>query len=40
MSPDGRPVLCLITDRRRLAAAIGAASGDSERCLLDQIAGA
>jgi thiamine-phosphate pyrophosphorylase len=40
MSPERQRVLCLITDRRRLAAAIGAASGDSERCLLDQIAGA
>ena len=40
MSPDGRPVLCLITDRRRLAAAIGAGEDDRERCLFDQIAGA
>jgi thiamine-phosphate pyrophosphorylase len=40
MSPDGRPVLCLITDRRRLAAAIGGGEDDSERCLFDQIAGA
>lgn len=40
MSPDGRPVLCLITDRRRLAAAVGAGEDDSERCLFDQIAGA
>ena len=40
MSPDGRAVLCLITDRRRLAAAIRAGEDDSERCLFDQIAGA
>jgi thiamine-phosphate pyrophosphorylase len=40
MPPDRRPVLCLITDRRRLAAAIGAGDDDRERCLFDQIAGA
>ena len=40
MLPENRPVLCLITDRRRLAAALRAKARDHERLLLDQIAGA
>lgn len=40
MFPEGRPVLCLITDRRRLFQTIGSKAQDAERLLLDQITGA
>lgn len=40
MSPDRRLVLCLVTDRRRLAHAVGGKLDQSERLLLDQIRGA
>lgn len=41
MLPEGRrPILCLITDRRRLAAAVGKREDDWQTLLLNQIDGA